>query len=122
MKDEPLINLKDLIELSYDVLPGPYFMEGRQLFGYDKFHCKVAICEFSGTTMTDDQLVSIASMFMMTTPAAVRDMSRRVLEAEEYADRYRHLRLHGLYDFKNMTGAGLDTAVDAAINKADDED
>ena len=116
---DPLLNLKDLVDLSYDALPGPYFITGNALMAYDKF-CQPQI---GATLRTNNETGVSTSIFLsMMNPATIRDIARAVTETEQDAARYRYLQKHGLYEYRHMTGIGLSTAIDRARNEIYDQD
>jgi len=119
MADDPLLNLQELVTLSYDALPGPYFIHGNALMAYDKF-CQPQIV---ATLRTDNEVLVATAMFLsMMTPASIRDIARQVLAVKEDTARLDYLSRHGSYEFRNMMGEGLRTAIDAARKKIYDDD
>ena len=119
MADDPLLNLQELVTLSYGAQPGPYFIQGNVLMAYDKF-CQPQIV---ATLRTDSEVAVATAMFLsMMTPASIRDIARQVEAVKADTVRLDYLCRHGCYEFRNMTGDGLRTAIDAARNKIYDDD
>ncbi len=116
---DPLVNLSELVTISYNALPGPYFVKNDTIVAYDKFSQPMEVATFKMTNMAQ---VDTAIFLSMMTPATIRDIARQVEEMENIVMRYHYMRTHGVYEFKNLSGDGLDAAIDARRNEIYDED